>query len=214
MARGIQPRHAGGVIGVGIRAGGEPLHRAGIRPGIHTLAFVLLQIAADVPAVTRRGGQGGAQLFQHMGRPVIVAVQKQQPLALGGLDAGIARGGQPAVRAVDDHNAGAKLSKSITHGGAGIRGAIVHQDALPVRRAGLLHHAFDAGRKISLHIIHRHNDRKCDVSCAFHRSCFLYFVGINVQSWSYRRSFCRWRTSGPARSHSGPAHRPATAPTS
>ena len=65
-----------------------------------------------------------------MGRPVIVAVQKQQPLALGGLDAGIARGGQPAVRAVDDRNAGAKLSKSITHGGAGIRGAIVHQDAL------------------------------------------------------------------------------------
>ena len=124
-----------------------------------------------------------------MGRPVIVAVQKQQPLALGGLDAGIARGGQPAVRAVDDRNAGAKLSKSITHGGAGIRGAIVHQDALPVRRAGLLHHAFDAGRKISLHIIHRHNDRKCDVSCAFHRSCFLYFVGINVQSWSYRAVF-------------------------
>ena len=106
---------------------------------------------------------------QHIGRPLVVAVQKQQPLPFCGRDAGVAGGGQALVFLVQRHHAGDLGGKGVAQGAAGVGGAVVHQDALPVRRAGLFRHALDAKRQIPLHIVHRHDDRKADVTVSLHR---------------------------------------------
>ena len=41
-----------------------------------------------------------------------------------------------------------------------VGGTVVHKDALPVARAGLLDHAFDAGGQVVLHVVDGDDDGK------------------------------------------------------
>ena len=50
--------------------------------------------------------------------------------------------------------------EGVAHRAALVGGAVVHKDALPVARAGLLDHAFDAGGQVVLHVVDRDDDGK------------------------------------------------------
>ena len=50
--------------------------------------------------------------------------------------------------------------EGVAHRAALVGGAVVHKDALPVARAGLLDHAFDAGGQVVLHVVDGDDDGK------------------------------------------------------
>ena len=70
----------------------------------------------------------------------VIAVQKQQPVVLRGLQAGVARGGQTAVLPVDDPQAGDLSGKGIAKLARQIGRAVIDKDALPVALPRLLRH--------------------------------------------------------------------------
>ena len=86
-----------------------------MQAGVFGQAAVRLpfQMTADEPVIPGVGGQCGAQCLQQAGGHGVIAVQKQHPLALRGLQAGVARGGQTAVLPVDDPQAGDLSGKGI-----------------------------------------------------------------------------------------------------
>ena len=118
------------------------------------------QMLADEPVILRVGGQCGAQCLQQAGGHGVITVQKQQPVALRGLQAGVARGGQTAVLPVDDPQAGDLSGEGIAKLARQIGRAVIDKDALPIALPRLLRHALDTRREVILHIIHRYNNRK------------------------------------------------------
>ena len=60
------------------------------------------EMLADEPVAVRVGGQRTAQLRQQARGHGVVTVEKQQPVACGGLKAGVARRGKAAVFPVND----------------------------------------------------------------------------------------------------------------
>ena len=151
--QGLQPR---GVVAAGKRAG----HQMQTVVRGQRAVGLPFEMPADEPVAVRVGGQRTAQLRQQAGGHGVVTVEKQQPVACGGLEAGVARRGKAAVFPVNDLQAGQLGGEGVAHRAALVGGAVVHKDALPVARAGLLDHAFDAGGQVVLHVVDGDDDGK------------------------------------------------------
>ena len=91
-------------------------------------------------------------------RDKIIAVQEKQIIPLGRFNAGIAGSAQAAVFLMD-HPAMVLPGQLVAHGGAVIRGAVVHQNQLIVP-AGLGNHGGYAGFQIVLYVIYGNDHRK------------------------------------------------------
>ena len=205
----VQPRHPGGIV-IALE---RPRHKIQMGGG-QRLAGILkiFQIPSHQPDFVRVGGKLCPQRLQKAGGHFVVAVQKQQPASPRRPDAGVAGGCHAAVFPVQHLHAGHLGGQRVTDAAAAVGGAVVDEQALPVRRAGLVRHRGHAGRQILLHIVHRHNDGKQGFALPAHP------VTPRKESWSCPadtgRSVWCGRTSGPAPAPACPARHKGIAPTS
>ena len=152
----VQAFQAGGVV-IAVKGAGQQAQAGVFGQGAVGLP---LQMLTDEPVEIRVSGQFAAQRLQQAGGHGIVAVQEQHPLAFCGGQPGVAGVSQAAVLLVEHPQAGDLCRQHVADLAAGIGGAVIHEDALPIPGTGLLRHAFDARRQVVLHIINRHDDGK------------------------------------------------------
>ena len=205
----VQPRHSGGVVA----ALKGPRYKVQMGGGQRFAGILkIFQIPPHQPVFLRMGGGLCPQRFQQAGGHFVVAVQKQHPLSSGRVQPGVARCRKPAVLPVQRLHAGHLGGQRVTDAAAAVGGAIVNQQALPVRRTGLVRHRGHAGRQIILHIVHRHNDGKQGFALPAH-PVTPRKESVSCPADTGRSVWCG-RTSGPAPAPVCPARHKGTAPTS
>ena len=153
-------------IAFALKSAGHQMHLAG--RGNAAGGFIQLKIAPNVQIKAGIFLHIGFQMLQHGLGPVVVAVQKQQPLAPGGVHAGDACPGKAAVVLMDHPHARIAFGKGITHGGALVGAAIVHQNTF--QTGALRKHAAHALGKIGGHIVNRHDHTEFRLDLLLHEN--------------------------------------------
>lgn len=95
--------------------------------------------------------------FQGFVSQPVVAVEEEDVVAPGVVEAGVARGAEAAVGLGDDVDAAVARSVVGQYGGAAVGRAVVDADGLPVA-AGLRQHAVEALAQVGLHVVDGYDD--------------------------------------------------------
>ena len=102
-------------------------------------------------------GGCSVQVFQHILCKIVVAVHKAEPVSPGFFDSFVPCTGQAAVFLMENPDAGILPGIVIAHGGTAVRGAVVYEEHLEIRK-GLVQNAVHALFQILLHLVYRYND--------------------------------------------------------
>ena len=124
-------------------------------------------------------------LFQRLRQQHIVRIHKGNPFALCRVQPGIAGAAQAAVLLVDDPDAAVLCRCGIAQSRAAVRGAVVHQNQLKIRK-GLGKDGIDAVIQVFFHPVHRHDD--ADLRTHFFFLCIHSSFSINSNALFYNRT--------------------------
>lgn len=101
---------------------------------------------------------GGEQPLVVAGSQPVVAVQEGEVLTRGGIQTGVARGGEPAVLFVSDHDRpGDVVPRAAQDVERPVRGTVVDEDELEVLTRVRAQASEGVGR-VCLHVVERHDD--------------------------------------------------------